>query len=111
MKEEMKKLASDSSFVDALNSVLHQKKKCKQIIDWSCTAQKDHKKEKCIFKAIKPCMKVFMQKLETCLEGKGFSLPPFMRKHNGTVSDLLTTPIPDVSAAKNATAAAKSRRH
>jgi len=91
MKDEMKKLAKDAAFVDVINTLIHQKQKCKQIKTWSCTA-KCSKKEKCIMKATKPCREAFMQRMKTCLAEKGFTLPPRML-HDHTQ---FTTPIPDI---------------
>lgn len=95
MKEEMKKLAKDSAFVDVINTLIHQKQKCKQIITWSCSP-KCEKKRKCIFQATKPCREAFMDKMKTCLAAKGFTLPPHMMKeHHHNM--MFTTPIPDVT--------------
>lgn len=93
MKDEMTKLAKDSAFVDVINTLIHQKQKCKQIITWSCSP-KCHKKQKCIFQATKPCRQAFMDKMKTCLAAKGFTLPPFMLKEH---TQMFTTPMPDVT--------------
>jgi len=92
----MKKLAKDSAFVDVINTLVHQKQKCKQIITWSCSA-KCPRKKKCIFKATKPCRQAFMEKMKTCLQDKGFTLPPFMMRHHGEdqTTAMFTTPIPE----------------
>jgi len=91
IKDEMEKLAKDSAFVDVMNTLYRQKKKCKQIVTWSCTA-KCPKKQKCIFKATKPCRQAFMQRMGTCLQEKGFTLPPFMK--HGDMTSAFTTPLP-----------------
>jgi len=91
IKGELKKLAKDSGFIDVMNTLMRQKKKCKQIVDWSCSA-KCPKKQKCIFKATKPCRQAFMTRMKTCMEQKGFTLPPFMMRGDHTGS--FTTPLP-----------------
>jgi len=91
VKHELKKLVNDSALVDSINTLVNQKKKCKQLVTWSCTVGKCPKKEKCVMKATKPCRTVFMQKLKTCLAAKGFTLPPFMLKDH---TKMLTTPLP-----------------
>jgi len=92
IKSEMKKLGQDHAVVDVINTLVHQKQKCKQIISWSCTA-KCGKQKKCIFKATKPCRQAFMEKMSSCLQEKGFTLPPFMIRHHASMA---TTPIPDI---------------
>jgi len=94
MKEEMQKLAKDAAFVDVINTLIHQKQKCKQIITWSCSP-KCEKKRKCIFQATKPCREAFMNKMKTCLAAKGFTLPPHMMKEHNHM--MFTTPVPDVT--------------
>jgi hypothetical protein len=91
VRDEMKKLGSDATLVDTINTLMNQKRKCKQLVTWSCTA-KCSKRQKCVFKATKPCRQVFMKKLGTCLQKKGFTLPPFMLKKAHL--DILTTPLP-----------------
>jgi len=91
VKEELKKLSKDDAFVDVMNTLMRQKKKCKQIIDWSCTA-KCPKKQKCIFKATKPCRQAFMTRMQSCMQQKGFTLPPFMMRGDHTAS--FSTPMP-----------------
>jgi hypothetical protein len=93
IKDEMKKLAKDAAFVDVINTLIHQKQKCKQTVTWSCSA-KCPKKRKCIWKASKPCREAFMGKMKTCLADKGFTLPPFMLREH---TDMFTTPSPDVT--------------
>jgi len=92
IKDEMKKLAKDAAFVDVINTLIHQKQKCKQIVTWSCSA-KCPKKRKCVWKASKPCRQAFMEKMKTCLADKGFTLPPFMLKEH---TQMFTTAIPDI---------------
>lgn len=93
MKDELQKLTKDSALVDVINTLMHQKQKCKQVVTWSCTA-KFSKRQKCVFKATKPCRQVFMEKMKTCLQEKGFTLPPFMLKEHG--ASMFTTPMPDI---------------
>lgn len=92
IKSEMQKLGKDQAFVDVINTLVHQKQKCKQVISWSCTA-KCPKQKKCVFKATKPCRQAFMERMKSCLQEKGFTLPPFMIKEH---SSMFTTPVPDV---------------
>jgi len=92
IKTEMQKLGKDQAIVDVINTLVHQKQKCKQIISWSCSA-KCPKQKKCIFKATKPCRQAFMERMKSCLQEKGFTLPPFMIKEH---SSMFTTPVPDV---------------
>jgi hypothetical protein len=94
IKEGIRALGNDTVLVDTINTLVNQKRKCKQLVTWSCTA-KCSKRQKCIFKATKTCRQVFMQKFETCLKQKGFTLPPFMLKK--AHEEMLTTPLPGVT--------------
>jgi hypothetical protein len=90
IKDEFKKLGDDKSVITIMNTLIRQKKKCKQIVDWSCSASCP-KRRHCVFKATRPCRQAFMTRMKTCMQDKGFTLPPFMQGH-----DAFTTPTPVV---------------
>jgi len=96
---EFKKLGNDTALVETINTIVNQKRKCKQLVTWSC-GDKSPFREFCLFKKTKSFRQAFVQELESCVEKKGFTLPPFMLRTGGDASKILeaTSPLPPVAS-------------